>query len=355
MSLNLVTAHKGSGHTTVEEWSQMIAGLIGDDSIVYRCNLGNAMAITTSGTLQFSIATGDAFAGGRHFYIDESAITVDIDPCSTGYSRIDDVYVVFYRDTTNSYDSMNIVTCHGTEYATGGTEVEPATPPTIEGYTTVSYYKMLRVYVSDSTISTYTDYTYLLGGYKELTDNLADAEATIISEIGTVSEQIASDLQSSVETLETTVSNMQTTFQDGVDTIYNAIVAEGVTPSSSTPEDCATGISTVATNKYNTGYNTAQSVTWSQTLNANLYGYSGSFASSSSATYSLKNVTSFTVTPAFGNAWVSIGDSLEIVSLGNTVTFNNFSDTSVIISSEPGSTAHTQVEITFNYQAKILR
>jgi hypothetical protein len=171
---------------------------------------------------------------------------------------------------------MNIVTCHGTEYATGGTEVEPATPPTIEGYTTVSYYKILRVYVSDSTISTYTDYTYLLGGYKELTDNLADAEATIISKIGTVSEQIASDLQSSVETLETTVSNMQTTFQDGVDTIYNAIVAEGVTPSSSTPEACATGITDI--------YNAAQSVTWSETV-------SGFLGGGNRVEYSIKNAT----------------------------------------------------------------
>lgn len=248
MSLNLVTAHTGSGHVTVEEWAQMIAGLIGDDSIVYRCNLGNAMAITTSGALQFSIATGNALAGGRHFYIDEESQIVDIDPCSTGYSRIDDIYVVFYQDTTNNYDSMDIVTCHGTEYSTGGTEVEPATPPTIEGYTTVAYYKILRVYVSDSTISTYTDYTYLLGGYKELTDNLADAESTIINEIGVVSEQIASDLQD-------TIAEMKETFQDGVDLLYTSLVTKGVTPPSSTPEGISEGIDTYGSNQYTTGYN----------------------------------------------------------------------------------------------------
>lgn len=54
-----------------------------------------------------------------------------------------------------------------------------------------------------------------------------------------------------------TISEMYENFQDGVDEIYNAIVAQGVTPSSSTPEDCATGISTVATNKYNAGKNSA--------------------------------------------------------------------------------------------------
>lgn len=38
------------------------------------------------------------------------------------------------------------------------------------------------------------------------------------------------------------LSEMQTSFQDGVDTVYNAVVAKGVTPSSSTPSAIATAI-----------------------------------------------------------------------------------------------------------------
>lgn len=40
--------------------------------------------------------------------------------------------------------------------------------------------------------------------------------------------------------------DLVTSFQDGVDTIYDAIVAEGVTPASSTPSACAAGIHSLA-------------------------------------------------------------------------------------------------------------
>lgn len=49
------------------------------------------------------------------------------------------------------------------------------------------------------------------------------------------------------------IAQMKINFQDGVDTIYNAIVAQGVTPSSSTPSDCATAITQIGTTQYNNG------------------------------------------------------------------------------------------------------
>ena len=49
------------------------------------------------------------------------------------------------------------------------------------------------------------------------------------------------------------IAQMKINFQDGVDTIYNAIVAQGITPTASTPSACAAGISDVATSKYNSG------------------------------------------------------------------------------------------------------
>ena len=48
-------------------------------------------------------------------------------------------------------------------------------------------------------------------------------------------------------TIAEVFAEMRQTFQDGVDTIYNAIVAKGVTPSDSTPSGCATGINTILT------------------------------------------------------------------------------------------------------------
>ena len=152
-----------------------------------------------------------------------------------------------------------------------------------------------------------------------------------------------------------TIGDMYANFQDGVDTIYNAIVAEGVTPSSSTPEACATGISTVATNKYNTGYNTAQSVTWSQTLSMALYGYTSGFITNSGAGYSLKNVNSFTVNAVGGAVDVTIGDATTTVNAGSSRTFSSFNDTTVYFDGPKGSGNYTNVTVTLNYQAKILR
>ena len=50
-----------------------------------------------------------------------------------------------------------------------------------------------------------------------------------------------------------TVADLRTTFQAGVDVIYNAVVAEGVTPASSTPTDIAAAIASVYTAGYNAG------------------------------------------------------------------------------------------------------
>lgn len=47
------------------------------------------------------------------------------------------------------------------------------------------------------------------------------------------------------------IAQMKINFQDGVDTIYNAIVAQGVTPSASTPSACATGIHKMESDVYN--------------------------------------------------------------------------------------------------------
>lgn len=41
------------------------------------------------------------------------------------------------------------------------------------------------------------------------------------------------------------IADMKSTFQDGVDAVYNAVVAEGVTPASSTPEAIAAAIATI--------------------------------------------------------------------------------------------------------------
>lgn len=67
------------------------------------------------------------------------------------------------------------------------------------------------------------------------------------------------------------IAQMKINFQDGVDTIYNAIVSQGVTPSASTPSACADGIATVATNKYSEGENAEKNKTFSFNIRVSTY------------------------------------------------------------------------------------
>ena len=55
----------------------------------------------------------------------------------------------------------------------------------------------------------------------------------------------AGALYSTKTALQNTITNMQQTFQAGVDAVYNACVAEGVTPSASTPTAIAQAIATI--------------------------------------------------------------------------------------------------------------
>lgn len=64
------------------------------------------------------------------------------------------------------------------------------------------------------------------------------------------------------------VREMQSTFQDGVDTIYDAVVAEGITPSASTPSAIASAVGSV----YDKGVTDAQSVTWQSYCDEHAYG-----------------------------------------------------------------------------------
>ena len=59
----------------------------------------------------------------------------------------------------------------------------------------------------------------------------------------------------SINMLLYNINKMKQNFQDGVDSIYNAIVSAGTTPISNSLSDVVTGIGNMSTNRYNTGYN----------------------------------------------------------------------------------------------------
>lgn len=57
----------------------------------------------------------------------------------------------------------------------------------------------------------------------------------------------------------TDISTLQSNFQAGVDSVYNAIKAQGTTPASKSLSDVVNGIGTMSTNRYNSGYSNGYS------------------------------------------------------------------------------------------------
>ena len=55
--------------------------------------------------------------------------------------------------------------------------------------------------------------------------------------------------------IDNKISELQTSFQDGVTSIYDTLVGLGVTPNSNSLTDIIEAINTLSTNKYNAGYN----------------------------------------------------------------------------------------------------
>ena len=88
--------------------------------------------------------------------------------------------------------------------------------------------------------------------------NIGDMKGISSSAAITTQGQYALDAReknASVEgTLANELSKVNSNFQAGVDSIYNAIVAQGTTPSSKSLSDVTSGITNLSNNKYNNGY-----------------------------------------------------------------------------------------------------
>lgn len=111
--------------------------------------------------------------------------------------------------------------------------------------------------------------------------------------------------------IEPILNNLQTSFQNNINKIYNAIVNQGTNPPGKTPDNIVTGINNLATNKYNagrsTGYNEgknagiaeAQRVAWSQSFHFEGGPFeSGGFQGAPSIEIGLRNVTAASITNA---------------------------------------------------------
>lgn len=286
MSLNLVTAHTGSAHITAEQVASLIKGAISDDTTnLYRFQTGNKCEYQITDALQVQILTGDAVFNGRHFIVEETE-TIDIDPTSLNYTRIDGVFLEIYSDNDTSEELIRFEVVQGNEYLTStGTPSYPATPTGIDDSHTLMYvFPWLYITTSYTTISTVEDNSKLYPNVLDITGDIDD--------------------------INTEIESMKETFQDGVDLLYNDLVIKGVTPPSSTPEGISEGIDTYGSSQYTTGYN-----------NGYGYGYSlgkahGLLEGALSVSIKAMTATAGGTTTAGGYTYLSINTNNPGASIG---------------------------------------
>ena len=92
--------------------------------------------------------------------------------------------------------------------------------------------------------ATYDDFVPYTGDGETLTHDVASLknDLAILDENKANKDTVANDLAA-----------LKSNFQDGVDSVYNAIVSAGTTPSSKSLSDVVTGIGDMSTNRYNDG------------------------------------------------------------------------------------------------------
>lgn len=127
-NIELVTAHKGSPHVTVDQVRDLLAGVSGDISgVKVFSNLDNAMEITILSAANIRIATGQALAGGFFFQLLD-AYDWELDPGAVGYSRVDSLYLVIYEDSDTLVQTADFVYQVGDLYPNGTTPIIPDPP-----------------------------------------------------------------------------------------------------------------------------------------------------------------------------------------------------------------------------------
>lgn len=111
------------------------------------------------------------------------------------------------------------------------------------------------------TKKTWEDRLVEFAGRRKLTDVTTQAVQTVdvTRDEGNVSREgtafSASNMNDLEQRIADCVSAMETTFQGGVDTLYNKCISCGVTPSNKTPTAIASAIMTIYTDRYNAGVN----------------------------------------------------------------------------------------------------
>lgn len=159
------------------------------------------------------------------------------------------------------------------------------------------------------TRKTWVDRLVEFAGRRKLTDVTTQTVQTVdvARDEGNVSQEgtafSAANMNDLEQRIADCVSAMETTFQDGVNTLYNQCVSCGVTPAAKTPTAIASAIMTIYTNRYNAGVNATKVGT--ATAAQVLTGYTFTNRSSVGASGSMPNRGTLNFNPS-GSASQSV-------------------------------------------------
>lgn len=310
-NIDYVTSHQGQAHITTQNVIDLLGGISGDITGIKKFPLlYNGLANEIVDSLTIQVKTGAALAGGS-FFILEEAFDWLLDAGVVGYSRIDVLYLVMYENPDTNVQSCDFVYQVGELYPNGTTGTVPPAPTASNISAT---YPFLRMDMTDGSIVNVTEYAQAYLSNSDLVTTVADLVEELEDEVGGTVAQVATN--------KADIAQMKVDFQAGVDTIYGAIVSEGVTPSASTPQACATGIHNLA----NTTWENDVSFTFSAEQSIMGYHCTGSITLPCNNMVSIRGIIGPpTYAPSFvfydaGGRNIKSGD---LSSLGGPVTVPN--------------------------------
>lgn len=148
------------------------------------------------------------------------------------------------------------------------------------------------------------------------------------------------------------LNTLETNYQNNVNTVYNAFVNKGVTPTAKTPSALATAVTTT----YNKGTTDAQAVTWTETIYArvsldgsqNGYLY---FALPYRNVVKIKNTSGFSIDIYWKNGSQILSNNGEMNAPANITLENGI----YWYAMYDGSMADRTIKILVTFQAKRIR
>ena len=138
--------------------------------------------------------------------------------------------------------------------------------------------------------------------------------------------------------IEPILNNLQTSFQNNINKIYNAIVNQGTNPPGKTPDNIVTGINNLASNKYNAGYSAGDTAGYNRGYSAgDTAGYNRGYNEGKAAAEAVTWVVSMGSTAMNSGVNFDITNVEHVVSVvntsGYTINYECYNAASGLISS----------------------